>query len=255
MRTRLQVAADRASAAQLRAIGEELRSLREDSGLSRAAVARVAGIHPSYVRLVESGQREASLAVLHRVAAALGADASLRLFPNSGPPIRDHIQVRMIEAFLSVLHPSWQRYPEVPVHRPVRGVIDLVIAHPPSGRVVSVEAHSDLRRLEQQLRWAAEKTDALPSAAVWPALTAGDRPATVSRILLLRSTRSTRSLARSFPETFAAAYPADPTSLLDGLLDPSTSWPGSGLLWVSLEGNSVAIIRGVPRGARGPAPD
>lgn len=247
MRTRLQVVADRAAAESLRAIGEQLRHMREDSGLSRAAVARVAGIHPSYLRLVESGQREASHAVLHRVSAALGADASLRIFPNTGPPIRDHIQARMVEAFLAVLPPSWQRYVEVPVHRPVRGVIDLVIAHPPSGRVVSIEAHSDLRRHEQQLRWAAEKTDALPSAAVWPALTSGDRPTHVSRILLLRSTRSTRSLARSFPETFAAAYPADPAALLDGLLDPTRPWPGSGLLWVRVEGRTASMIRGVPR--------
>jgi transcriptional regulator with XRE-family HTH domain len=70
MRTRLQVVADRAAAESLHAVGDQLRNLREDAGISQAAVARVVGIHPSYVRLVENGRREASLVVLHRVSAA-----------------------------------------------------------------------------------------------------------------------------------------------------------------------------------------
>jgi transcriptional regulator with XRE-family HTH domain len=154
-----------------RSVGEQLRNLREDAGISRAAVAKVAGVHSSYVRLVESGQREASIGTLSRLSVALGADLSLRLRPNTRPPIRDHIQARMVESLLGFLPPDWNRYVEVPVRRPVRGIIDVVIVRPAARRVVAIEAHSELRRLEQQLRWAAEESEALPSATIWPALT------------------------------------------------------------------------------------
>jgi len=192
--------------------------------------------------------------VLSRVGAALGATVGLRVFPSAGPPIRDRFQARMIEAFLRLLPPDWDRHVEVAVHRPVRGVIDAVIARLASGRVVSIEAHSEVRRLEQQLRWAADKSHALPSSALWPAIASGDRPVAISRILLLRSTVTTRSLARSHAATFAAAYPANPAELLDALLDAARRWPGDGILWARVEGNEASIIRGVPRGAR-PAVD
>jgi hypothetical protein len=112
----------------------------------------------------------------------------------------------MVDAFLSSLPADWDRHVEVPVYRPVRGIVDVVIVRRATGRIVSIEAHSELRRLEQQLGWAAAKADALPSAALWPAIAAGDPPVATSRILLLRSTANTRALARSFASTFAAAY-------------------------------------------------
>jgi transcriptional regulator with XRE-family HTH domain len=250
VRTKLQIAADRAAETMLRSVGDQLLHLREDAGLPKSIVAHAAGIDPTHLGFIENGQRDASLAVLCRISAALGADLSLRVYPTSGPPIRDRIQARMVEAFLSILPPDWERHVEVPVSRPVRGVIDVVIARPVAGRVVSVEAHSELRRLEQQLRWAAEKSAALPSSAVWPALNVGDRPLTTSRIMLLRSTAATRRLVRSFAATVAAAYPPDPADLLAALRDPSRAWPGNGVLWARVEGQDAAIIRGTPRGAR-----
>ena len=227
MRTRLQINADRAANAAQLAIGAELRRMREDAGLTKVAVARAAGIDPTYLGYIEAGEREASLAVISRVSAVLGADLSVRVYPNSGPRLRDRHQIRMIEAFLTMLPASWDRHLEVPVYRPVRGVIDVVIAHLPSGRIVSVEAQSDLRRFEQQLRWAAEKADALPSSAVWPAMAPANGVATVSRVLLLRSTHETRQLARTHAAIFTAAYPADPRTLLASLLDPQQGWPGT----------------------------
>ena len=86
MRTRLQVTADRAAAFLTRSIGQQLEHLREDAGLPRTVVAAGAGIHPSYLRLIEMGGRDASVGVLCRLSAVLGADPSMRIFPNSGPP-------------------------------------------------------------------------------------------------------------------------------------------------------------------------
>jgi transcriptional regulator with XRE-family HTH domain len=249
VRTKLQLTADRAAEAALRTVGEQLRHLREDAGLPQSVVARQAGIHPSYLRLLEHGLRDPSTRVLFRVTAALGSNVGLRVFPNSGPPIRDHVQARMIEALLAFLPREWEAHLEVAVYRPVRGVVDVVAVRSTTGRIVSIEAHSELRRLEQQLRWAAEKTEALPSSVIWPSLVgaAGPTPA-VSRILLLRSTASTRALARAFQSTLSSAYPADPMELRAALLDPTRPWPGSGILWAKVDGTSASILRGTPRG-------
>ncbi len=254
MTTRLQAQADHAAIARRRAVGEDLRRLREDVGASKAAIARLAGIDASYLTLIEDGRREPTGSVLGRVAAALGADVSLRLFPNTGPRIRDRFQARMIEALLHEVSPAWQRFVEVPVQRPVRGFIDLVLFHPPTSRVVSIEVHSDLRRLEQQLRWAAEKSDALPSSTIWSELQRSGSTLAISRVLILRSTSRTRDLYRTFSGTIQAAYPADPATVRRALARPDVAWPGNGVVWARVDGTHTTILDGWPRGMR-PAPD
>src|SRR5262245_6107522 len=248
MRSQAQVTADRHTAAARRTTGEELRQIREDAGLSRARVAAAARVDASYVGDIEEGRARASLEVLNRIAAALNANLSVRIFPNTGPRIRDRFQALMIEALLRMVGPGYERHHEVPVHRPVRGTIDVVLAAAAFGRIISIEAHSDLRRIEQQLRWAAEKSDALSSSTIWPALTTSGVVAVTSRLLLLRSTATTRSLAREFAATFAAAYPADPGAVLDALADPARPLPGNGLLWARVEHGRAVILEGVPRG-------
>lgn len=250
-RTKLQVQADRRAEEGIRALGTEIRRLREDAGLPKAVIARVAGIDPTHLRLIEEGQRDASAAVLARIAAALGADFSRRLFPNGGPPIRDRFQARMVEAFLRELSPEWSQSVEVAVHRPIRGVIDAVLGHPAGRHVVALECQSELRRLEQQLRWAFTKSEALPSSAVWPFLAPDPAgPPAISSILLLRSTAATRELARTFRQTLAAAYPVEPADLQLALADPKLPWPGSGIIWVRLDGTKATILPGWPRGVR-----
>lgn len=248
MRTQLQVVADRAAATTRRSVGESLRHIREDAGLTRAAVGRAAGVDPTWLRDIEDGEVAASIEVLHRVSAALGTDLGMRVFPNTGPAIGDRFQAPMVEALLGLASHAWSRYPEVHVVRPVRGVIDLVLARP--GRILSIEAHSELRRLEQQIRWAGEKSDALSSATIWSELLAVAGASRASRVLLLRSTMATRELAKAFGETLAAAYPADPLAILAALADPTKPWPGDGLLWARVEGGTATILRGVPRGLR-----
>lgn len=247
-RTKLQIEADRRAIDGRRRLGTEIRQLREDVGLSKAVVARAAGVDAGLIRGVERGECEASSVTMARIAAALGAEVSTRLFPSAGPPIRDRFQARMIEAFLRELPPAWHRSPEVPVHRPVRGVIDLVIAHRVAHVVACLEAQSEIRRLEQQIRWAFAKRDALPSSPLWPFLAPDPAdPPLVSSILLLRSTTATRELARTFRDTLQAAFPADPEDLRAALTDATRPWPGNGIIWIRLEGSEATILPGWPR--------
>jgi len=244
-RPRVRIEAERRAAELARAFGSEVRRLREDAGLSQTAVSRAAGVSQGLVSFVEAGQVKPTIETMAALGAALGADLGIRLFPGAGVPLRDRFQARMLEALLQIVHPAWHAHPEVGVTRPARGFIDTVLVRGPT--VVVTEVQSELRRLEAQLRWHEEKTAGLPSSLLWRYL--GDEP-TVSRLLLLRSTRTTRELARRFEQTLAAAFPARATDALAALTSDGRQWPGAAILWVRVEGRTVEILLGPPRGVR-----
>jgi len=119
--------------------GNEIRTLREDGGVSQSRLAAAAGISQSFVSTIEAGTALPSVEILSRLAAGLGADLQVRLYPNTGLPIRDRIQSAMIEALLRELHPRWAATLEVPVRRPARGVIDLVLRDRGGTTMIAVE--------------------------------------------------------------------------------------------------------------------
>lgn len=247
--TRLQQEARRRAIEIRRSVGEHVRRLREDGGLTRAAVASAAGIDPSYMTRIEDGRREAGYEVLAAVGAVLGADLSVRLFPNTGPTIHDRTQAPMGEALLRVLHARWTPSPEVPVLRPARGVVDLVLHDQDAQLLVATELQSALRRLEQQIRWHREKELSLPSSDLWR-WAANDADPATSRLLVVRSTVETRRLAREFEETLRAAYPARAADVVAALTSASAPWPGPGIVWMQVDGGRAELLDGAPRGVR-----
>jgi transcriptional regulator with XRE-family HTH domain len=229
-----------------RAIGLEIRQAREDAGISQRRLAAEAGVSQSHLSDIESGDVEASVTVLARIVRVLGGRLRLRIEPGSGPLIRDHLQSAMLEALLPLLHARWARFLEVPVHRPVRGVIDLVVAEQSANLLVATELHSQVRRLEQQLRWATEKAGALANeTAIAPR--GPEDPPTISRLLVLRSTAATRALAATYGHVLATAYPADPSEIMAALTD-TAPWPGPGLIWMAVDHGRAHLIerRGRP---------
>ncbi|HEU0244391.1 MAG TPA: helix-turn-helix transcriptional regulator [Candidatus Limnocylindrales bacterium] len=234
MPTRLQLDADRRAAAIRRSIADDLRQLRVDAGVSRVAVARVAGVDPSFITKMEAGRRAPSIETYVRIAAALGADFTARPYPNTGPQIRDRHQVRMAELLLASLHRRWRATPEVAVRRPARGWIDAVLEEPLTRLLVATELESDVRRVEQILRWSREKADSLPSATPWSAWAREADPA-VSRLLVVRWTRANREVAVAARRQLREAYPADPRDALEALTGDG-AWPGAAMIWARLEG-------------------
>jgi transcriptional regulator with XRE-family HTH domain len=218
-------------------LGADLRRYRTDAGLSLRQVGDAAAVDPSFLSLIERGLAEPSYATLAALASVLGLDPSVRLYPTTGPLIRDRHQAAIVEALLRSLAPAWVRAVEVPVHRPARGVIDAVFARPEV--VIATEIHTDLRTIDQTLRWAAAKAESLPSADRWDQLSDGGR-AVIDRLLVLRSTRHNRELVSAHAETFRAAYPADPHESLRALTG-SAQWPGSTLLWATTHPRGVRI--------------
>lgn len=232
-------------ATRLRALlAAQIIELRTDAGISLRRLGDAAGVDAGYLQQVEAGLREPSISVLAAVAEALGADLSVRLYPNTGPRMRDHIQARIVEELLRIAHPRWRRFTEVPVYRPARGRIDAVLHDPVEAVLVATEVHSQIRRLEQQQGWAALKAQSLPSADFWSHL---PREPRISQLLVLRSTQATRDLVNRYEETIRVGYPA-PAQAVHASLAAEAAWPGSGILWAKVERDEVRILDRPPRG-------
>lgn len=226
----------------LRGIGDDLRRYRLDAGISQSAVADAAGVSQGHLSNIEAGRAEASLEVLLRIGAVLGLDPSLRWFANSGPILRDHLQVPMSETLIAMSHNAWDPSPEVRVYRPVRGSIDIVFDHRHDPDSVATEVQSRLLRIEQQIRWHQQKSDALASRPDY-----ADRR--ISRLLVLRNTQATRDAVRSAARVLMAAYPADPAAAIASL-HGEASWPGSAIVWMNVERGVATLLDGPPRGVR-----
>ena len=242
-------AVGRAAAEFRRRLGLEIRRLRVDAGLSIRALAAAAGLDHGHLARIEGGDVEPGFAVLIAIGDALGADLSVHLYPTTGPRVHDRIQAPTIEELFRILHPRWSRLAEVgvdPTGPRLRGRCAGATA---DGIVVATEVESAVRRLEQQLRWAHDKADSLPSSSAWPS---SRRPTVlrprISRLLILRSTRSTRDIARAFARPSRSEYPAPAAAVHAALTTADAPWPGSGILWANVEGGRANILDRPPRG-------
>jgi transcriptional regulator with XRE-family HTH domain len=242
-RTRQQIDADERTAKTRTALADDLRRLRADAGVSLTAAGAAAGIDRSVVSRIEAGTLRPTLETYGRLAAALGADLAARLYPHTGPAIRDRHQVRMADLLIASLHPRWEVAPEVAVRRPVRGWIDLALHEPADHLIVATELESELHRIEQLLRWSTEKAEALASSSMWPSWTASGREPRVSRLLVLRWTRANRHAATEARRLFREAYPVDPRDAMEAL-SGTAPWPGAALVWARIEARRASLIEG-----------
>jgi hypothetical protein len=239
-RTRQQLEADRVARQVRQRLIEDLDRLCSDAGVSHAALSRSACVPSSFLSRVFAGTARPSLETYARLTAALGADLSARVYPNTGPSIRDRHQSGIIEATLEASHPRWRRFTEVGVRRPARGWIDLVLHDDRERLLVACEIESTLWRIEQLVRWSTEKAEALPSSSLWP--TMPDSP-TISRLLVVRWTRATRTAAADAARQLRVAYPGHPDEAL-GSLTGTQPWPGPSLVWAKARSGGFELVGG-----------
>src|SRR4051794_4494581 len=83
-------------------VGTQLLDLREERSLSQHEVCAEVGLDRSWLAKAEAGDGNLTLDALARIATALGAKASVRLYPETGPRLQDHLQVQLIEALLAI---------------------------------------------------------------------------------------------------------------------------------------------------------
>jgi transcriptional regulator with XRE-family HTH domain len=227
-------------------VGEQIRDLRRDAGVSVTTLANAVGVHRTHLARIEAGATHPSLQVLSAIGIALGAEVGVRYFAGVRPRIRDRFQAPMIETLVSELDDRWRVQIEVPVTTPRRGVIDLVLDDNLSPTTVSTEANSQIGRLEEQIRWSNEK--ALALASYRAPLDPSGPVRTVSRLLVLRSTVDTREIAIQYAATLRAAYPARCEDVIAALTMPTAPWPGAGIVWIQVDGPRVRLLPGPPRG-------
>lgn len=226
-----------------RSVGDDIARLRIDTGVTKARAASIAGVDRTFLGRIEAGEAHPSLETLVAIATSLGADVSVRLYAGTGPRLTDRHQARMMEEILRRLAPIWRPHLEVPVWRPGRGVVDGVFERLDERQLVVSECMSSLPRLEQQLRWSAEKASSIASSSL-----VGDGPLPpVSRLLILRSTLTTRDVARQFERSFRTAYPSRTVDAVRSLTTGAT-WPGDAVVWIRIEGDDVELMECPPRG-------
>jgi transcriptional regulator with XRE-family HTH domain len=217
----------------------ELDRARRDAGVSLRQLSLACGVSEPYLSLVFAGRREPSVSVLTAITRALGGDLSIRYYPSGGPQIYDRSQAPIIEELLRIADPTWDRSVEVAVLRPVRGFVDVVFDSQARATTIATEVESRLDRR------ADEKARSLPSSDLWRSID-GDRA--IRRLLVIRSTAATREVARRFESTLRVAYPAPAGDVHAALTDPDRPWPGHGILWADLRGDTVRILDRPPRG-------
>jgi transcriptional regulator with XRE-family HTH domain len=220
-----------------RVLAAEIARLRTDAGLSQCTLAAEAGLDSGYLSRIEQATVRPSAETYLRIAAALGADFNARLYPTTGPRIHDRHQAPILEALLELLHPRWAPFPEVAVRHASRGWIDLVLHDPRAGLLVATEIESELRRVEQLVRWSKEKADSLPSWDGWPRLPGAP---VVSQLLIVRRTRATIEVGREFERQLRLAWPAHPADALASLAG-TAGWPGASLIWATKESTKVRL--------------
>lgn len=235
-RTKVQRDGRKRGVSEVSSVIRTLKDTREDAGISQRALALAAGLGPSAVRQVEEGRHEPTIGVLARLAAALGGELAVRFYPGTGPRVRDHLQSAMLDGLAARLHARWTASPEVWVTAPIKGVIDLLLTDR-AGRSVVCEAHSELRRVEQQLRWIGAKVEAVTQAS-------GPPP---SSLLLLRDQPATRAVAIQYADYLAKAFPARHRDAIDALTTDA-AWPGASIVWMHVTAGVATLREDPPRG-------
>ena len=123
-------------------IGEEVRRLRLEAGVTLRQLAAVTGLDASHIARIEKGTIQASVPALTSLSIALGADLSLRFYAGSGPRIHDRLQTPMLDALIRRLAACWAPRLEVVVPGPRRGVAEIVLTDRSRPKVVVGEAQS-----------------------------------------------------------------------------------------------------------------
>jgi transcriptional regulator with XRE-family HTH domain len=170
-------------------VGNVLRDARRGAGLSQQTVARRAGTSQAGVSRTERGGRSATLDEFSVMAAVVGLDLVVRLFP--GPdPVRDQAHIRLFARLQAEL-PAFDWQTEVPI--PVPG----------DQRAIDAMLHLGDRRVGFEL-----DTRLVDAQALVRRIALKQRDAALSSVVLvLADTRSNRIALSAASHTLRPTFP------------------------------------------------
>ncbi len=183
-------------------VGDALRRVRIDRGLSQVEVGRSVKLSRSQVSRIERAMSpDASVRHLAQLAAVLGLELSVRLYP-AGTPIRDRAHLALLERVRLRLGPGLRWRTEVPLpDRHDMRAWDAVVFGGGSGFAVEAETRPrDVQALQRRL-----------------ALKLRDDPNVRHVLLVLADTRWNRRLLREHGDALRRAFPTDGATALDSL--------------------------------------
>jgi transcriptional regulator with XRE-family HTH domain len=197
-------AARRRASAQAGGLADELRAARGALGLSRAAVAKAAGVARSTVERAESGDAHLTVVALTGIMAAVGLDLSIRVFPGEHSRIRDSRHATYVAALEALAVPHRRARIEVAAGEHGRSA-DLVLYG--ADEVIHVEVERRITDLQAQLRNAFRKREAL----------VGRTDRAVRLVIAVPDTRSNRDVLRPHIGLLAAQLPGSTRDVLRAL--------------------------------------
>jgi transcriptional regulator with XRE-family HTH domain len=194
-------------------IGDELRAARLQAGVSQRAVGEAAGCSGAEISRLERGASAwLSVETIFTVAAVLGLEASLKVYPG-GSPIRDAAHLALLDRLRQVLHPTLAWRTEVPL--PISGDLrawDAAVTGP--GWRIGVDAETRIRDVQAfERRLALKQRDA----------------GGIDVVLLLAGTRSNRAALAAARTALRGLLPYDTTDVLAALRAGERP-PGSGIV-------------------------
>ncbi len=222
-------------------IGRVLRALRHQRRWRQVDLAAKVQIGQTAVSRVELGDLDAvSIDTLTRLLAAVGADLTLHVTWRGGTLDRllDAAHAELVEGTARLLRNlGWQVHVEVSyAEYGERGSIDILAWHPELRIALVVEVKSEITAIEETLRRHDAKVR-LAANVVFRRF--GERPASVSRLLVLPEGATSRRRLSAHDATFAAVYPSRGVAVRRWLASPSGTFGG------------VLLVRGA-RAARTP---
>ena len=176
-----------------RRLGQELRALRRQAGLSQRRLATEVGVDHAVISRIEAGGAAATTLDLYaRLFAVLGGRLSVKVYPE-GDALRDEAHVRLIGRLRALLHAAIRIRTEVPLG--IQGDLrawDVELAV--DGVAVALEAETvldDVQALERRI-----------------ALKAQDGGVDVV-LLLVADTARNRRILRANRESLRTRFPLD----------------------------------------------
>lgn len=188
--------------------GLAIRALRRRRGLTQAELADRAGVSQAAVSRAERGEaRSQTVRTLERIADALGARTSLRLFWHGEELDRllDAAHAGLVEQVVAILHVNgWDVIPEATFSvYGERGSVDVLAFHPLLGALLIVEVKSAVPDMQAMLAGIDRKARLGPALAKERGWLIGS----VSRLLVLPDDRTARRRLAAHAATTSQALP------------------------------------------------
>jgi DNA-binding XRE family transcriptional regulator len=205
----------RGEAAEHRFI-DEIREARRSLGMSQAAAATIAGIDRStWTRIEERRRPVPAWDVAGRMAAAVGLDLRLGLYPSDVRP-HDGSQIGQLGALIDTAGPGWEWHNEVSVAPGDPRAWDTVGRFRETGVRLPTELESSLYDVQAMCR----RINGKREAAGWPAI-----------LLVVKDTPRNRHIARVAADVLVPEFPLAPREAL-GFIRRGAALHGSSLIFL-----------------------